>query len=86
MNIIMALTNQDFIRIENIIDHKLDEKLDKKFDKVNNTLAMVMGELATIRDEVTLSASRASVEEIEDRVVVLEKLHPNGKHRQTSAN
>lgn len=82
----MALTNRDFIKIENLMDRKLDEKLDKKFDKVYNILDKVMGELATIRDEVTLSASRASVEDIEDRIGVLEELHSNGKHHQTSAN
>ena len=64
----------------------MDRKFDEKFDRVYKILDRVMGELETIRDEVTLSASRASVEDVEDRIGVLEELHPNGKHHQTSAN
>lgn len=45
-----------------------------------------MGELVTIRDEVTLNASRASVEDLEERVDGLETIHPNGEHHQTSTN
>lgn len=78
----MALTSKDFSKIRDLVIDVLDEKLnaypsrgefDKKFDKVYNALDKVMGELETIRDEVTLSASRVSVEELEERVVKIEQ-------------
>lgn len=70
------------MKIKNLIKDVLDEKLrdypnravfDEKFNKVYVTLDKVMGELVTIRDEVTLSASRISVEELEERVEKIEQ-------------
>ena len=81
----MALTKGDISKLKELfytkreLDQrfsKIDERfneLNKKFDKMYNILIDVMGQLATMRDEQTLSASRVSMEELEERVVAIEQ-------------
>lgn len=78
----MSLTAKDLTKIRDLLNEilqnyptkgELKSELDERFNKVYNTLDKVMGELVTIRDEVTLSASRVSVEELEERVEKIEQ-------------
>lgn len=87
----MALTQKDFIQIrlivENGLETKLDEKLEEKLrnlptkDEFFSKMDEVMGELKTIREEVEMVAHRSSNHE--DRIVILEEIHPGGKHAVT---
>lgn len=70
----MALTQSDFLKLRQFFYTRAE--FDEKFNKVYNTLDRVMGELETIRDEVALSASRASVEELEERAEKIEQRLP----------
>ncbi len=76
----MTLTEKDIDEIKQIVDEKLDEKIkilptkDEFFSKMDE----VVGELKTIREEQTILTHKTSGHE--DRIVSLEKIHPNGKH------
>ena len=88
----MALTDSDLKAIQNLIKITLDEVLEAKLDeKLDEKLAhfptkeeyfdredKMMGELKTIREEVTFMSDLLS--DHTDRIVSLEKIHPRGKH------
>lgn len=71
----MALTKTDFAKIAKVVGSLLDDKL-KGFitrDEFLTYMDKILGELDTLRDEVTLSASKLSVEEINERVSKVEQ-------------
>lgn len=76
------------ILIEVILDEKLEQKLDQKLQEhlrhyptkedFFSRMDDLMGEVKTIREEVTLVAYRSS--DHTDRIEALEKIHPDGRH------
>ena len=76
--------------VRNEVDKALDVKLEAKFnEKLKNFITKdefykmadkILSELSDLRDEVTLSASHASVDDLQDRTSALEQIHPQGKH------
>lgn len=88
----MALTQKDFVQLRILIDDRLDVKLDEKLDEKLKYLPTkdefykrmdeVMGELQTMRDELAIGTYHTSDQE--ERLQVLEKIHPDGKHAVVS--
>ncbi len=80
----MSLTQVDLVEIERIIDEKLDEKLKYVPSKelFLQWMDKIMGELKTVREEHVILSGMLS--EDSDRLEVLEKIHPGGKHLSAS--
>lgn len=78
----MALTKQDLAAIKEIVQAEfvLAEKKFVTRDEFYKTADKILGELSTLRDEVTLSASHAQADDLEERTTALEDIHPKGKH------
>lgn len=90
----MALIKSDFTRIKNLVrleiddalEQKLEEKLEEKLgryptkDEFYTAMDKLMKELETIRQELTLTPSHSDLADLEERVVLLEELHPAGQH------
>ena len=82
------LTQKDLNQIESLVERKLDEKLDEKFTENNKQFMTrsemlgsfdeIMGELKTIREEMTMLTHRSSNHD--DRLGKLEMIHPNYAH------
>lgn len=90
----MALTKRDLNLIREVVHEEIDRSFDNKLDgKLNEKLSgfitkdefykmadKILSELSDLRDEVTLSASHSSVEDLGERMTKIEHIHPEGKH------
>ena len=93
----MALTKRDLnaikeivrVEVDEALDIKLEEKLEEKLSgfitkgEFYKTTDKILGELSDLRDEVTLSASHAQADDLEERTAKLEQIHPRGIHAST---
>lgn len=80
------LTQSDIEIIEGIIDEKIGEKLKNMptKDELYTRLDYIVGELDTIRTEITLVTH--SQENHENRITKLETIHPKNKHAFATAS
>lgn len=88
----MALTqnDKDFIKqlLDDVLEYKLDEKIGGKVkeyvgslstkEEFNSRMDEMMGELKTIREEMTMLSARTY--DNTDRLDQLEKIHPDYTH------
>jgi predicted nuclease with TOPRIM domain len=88
----MALTqnDKDFIKqlLDDVLEYKLDEKIGEKVkeyvgslptkEEFNSRMDEIMGELKTIREEMTMLSGRTY--DNTDRLDQLEKIHPDYTH------
>lgn len=79
----MALTRQDVEEIVKGATEPLEEKIKNlpTRDEFFTTMSEVMGELKTIREEITVLSDRQSIHS--DQIEALESIHPGGKHTPT---
>jgi len=79
------LTQKDLDQIENIVDEKLNERLKllPTKDEFFTSQDELLGEIKSFREEMTLIPDRLA--DHTDKIEKLEKIHPQGRHPQTSA-
>jgi hypothetical protein len=86
----MALTKLDLnaikkivrLEVDDALEQKLEEKLGKYPTKDEFYISMdkLMKELETIRQELILTPSHSDFADLEERIIPLEEIHPDGKH------
>lgn len=90
----MSLTKVDLqaikklvrLEVDDALEQKLEQKLEEKLgryptkDEFYTSMDKLMKELETIRQELTLTPSHSDLADLEERVVSLEELHPDGRH------
>ena len=90
----MTLTKNDLKQIGNMIDNRLDLRFENQKEEIEQIMTKfrsdmftkidpILKEVLTAREERPIMVHRQ--EDHEDRIEVLEKIHPQGKHSLATA-